>query len=79
MTFAEKLKRLTRDMNRSKLCRRADLPLSAIGEYLNGAVPRADGAARLARALGVSLDWLFDEARGFPAIRVDEAEACHAA
>jgi hypothetical protein len=80
MTFHEKLDRLTEVSNRSKLSRAAGLPLNAISDCIKKRyLPRAGNAAKMARALGVSLDWLLDETRGFPPVRVEEPETCHAA
>jgi transcriptional regulator with XRE-family HTH domain len=67
MEFAAKLKQLTADENKSKLARAAGLSSTAISDYLQkGYIPRADKAIKLARALDVPTDWLFDDEADFP-------------
>jgi hypothetical protein len=66
MTFTDKLKKLTREMNRTKLSRRIKLPPNAISDYVNkGYLPRLDTGLRIARVLAVSLDWLADDSKGW--------------
>jgi transcriptional regulator with XRE-family HTH domain len=72
MTFREKLAMLTEDRIKSVLCRRAGFPPTAISCYLSkDQIPRGDKAFRLARVLGVSTDWLLDDSKGLPVIRVE--------
>lgn len=67
VTFAEKLKRLTEEGGKSKLATKAGLPPTAISDYINkGNVPRSDKALQIAKALGVSLDWLVDDSQEWP-------------
>ena len=69
MDFTEKLRRLTRDMNKSRIARRAGLSTTAITDYLSKRyAPRADTALRLARVLNVSLEWLIDDAQSWPPV-----------
>jgi transcriptional regulator with XRE-family HTH domain len=75
MSFHEKLRRLTATSNCAEVSRQLGLSRTALSEYLNkGCTPRADIAFRLARVLSVSLDWLMDDAAGWPPVRVDMAE-----
>jgi transcriptional regulator with XRE-family HTH domain len=65
--FHEKLRRLTLDHNRAAVCRRAGLSENSIHRILaRKQTPRADVAARIARALGVDPGWLIDDNRGWP-------------
>jgi len=67
MKFTEKLEKLTESENRSRICRRAGLPASAISNYItNGQMPGLEPALKIAAALDVPLDWLADDSRGFP-------------
>ena len=69
MTFAEQLQRLTEDRIKSKLSLRAGLPATAINDYIaKGHLPNAVKALRLARALGVSLEWLVDNDQSWPPV-----------
>lgn len=72
MTFKEKLSRLTEDMIKARISRRAGLPPNAINDYINkGHTPGAHNAVSLARALGVDVGWLIDDAREWPPVRVE--------
>jgi len=73
MTFREKLVVLVENMNKSKVSRRAGISPSGISNYIakTGSIPRADIAARIAKVLGVSVDWMLDDTQGFPAVRVE--------
>lgn len=72
MTFAEKLKRVTEllAVNKSEISRRAGLKPNAISSYIakQDTVARADIAARIARALGVDLEWLSDPSKNWPPV-----------
>lgn len=69
MTFSEKLKRLTEDRRCTVLSRRAGLPPTALSDYIaKGHTPRADTALRIARVLGVSVEWLIDDAQEWPPV-----------
>jgi transcriptional regulator with XRE-family HTH domain len=68
MRFGEKLAALTDGKNKSQIARDAGLTPTAISDYLQkGYLPRADNALALARALGVSVEWLIDDSQGLPA------------
>jgi transcriptional regulator with XRE-family HTH domain len=68
MTFAQKLSKLTAGRNKSAISQAADLPATAISNYINRKyTPSADKALRIARALDVPLDWLVDPDRDLPA------------
>ena len=67
MTFHEKLKKLTEDRIKSVMSIRAGLPRMAISNYLaKKQTPSCDVALRIARTLGVSVEWLIDDSRGWP-------------
>src|SRR5438552_1110885 len=68
MNFKEKLKRATEGKKRSDLARRANLNPKVISNYINrkSTIPRADIAAKIAKALDVTVEWLFDDAQGWP-------------
>lgn len=73
MTFQEKLERLCEDRFKNRVSVRAGLTPTAISTYIaKGYMPRADTALRLARTLGVSLEWLIDETQAWPPVRVDD-------
>jgi hypothetical protein len=75
MTFTEKLSRLTEDRTKTKVSRRAGLHPTAISNYLvKGCVPRGDIALRIARAIGVSAEWMLDDAQGWPPVWVNAPE-----
>ena len=75
MTILEKLRRLTEDMHKSRVAKRAGLPATALSNYLNrGSIPSACIAARLARALGVDPGWLIDDTRGWPPVRIEQVD-----
>jgi transcriptional regulator with XRE-family HTH domain len=79
MTFTEKLSRLTEQMNKSKVGRRAGLATSTIGSLLcTGSIPRADTALRIARVLRVSIEWLVDDEQGWPPVREEFADTAEA-
>ena len=74
MTFGEKLAKLTSGRNRADLSRQAGLPPNAISDYVNkNYLPRLDTARALAAVLNVSIDWLADDAMGWPAPPVGKA------
>ena len=75
MTFAEKLKRLLRDMNISAVARRSCTSATAVHNYLNGSIPGIDIALRLARVLGVDPGWLIDDSKDWPPVRIDSSDA----
>src|SRR3954471_10095372 len=65
--FFEKLKRRAAEINKSKAGIAAGLKANTISSYLaKRSVPRADIAFKIARALDVPLDWLLDDAQGWP-------------
>jgi transcriptional regulator with XRE-family HTH domain len=71
MTIPQKLERLLADMNRSAVARRAGVAVGVLWKITAlKRTPRADVAARLARALGVDAGWLIDDTRGWPPVRI---------
>lgn len=67
MDFLEKLRRLTAETSKARVAKAAGLPSAAISNYLSKRqMPRGDNALSLARALDVPLDWLLDDAKGWP-------------
>ena len=68
MRFAEKLAKLTENGGKAKLSQKAGLPSTAISDYISkgNVLPRVDKALSLARALAVPLEWLADDAQGWP-------------
>ncbi len=70
MNFNEKLQRLVSEqsLNKSKASRDAGLPESTISSYLAKpeSLPRVDIALKIARVLGVPLDWMADDSQDFP-------------
>lgn len=69
MTFTEKLRRLCSDRNKAAVSRNAELPTNAVSNYITkGQCPMAPIALRLARALGVSVEWLIDDAKDWPPV-----------
>lgn len=67
MHWREKLRLLLKNRNASELSRNAGLNPSAIGAAVSkGTTPSADKAVRIAEALGVSADWLFDDLAEWP-------------
>lgn len=75
MTLHQKLERLTRDMNKAAVARRVGLKATTISDYLRYRwMPRADIAFKFAIALGVSADWLLDDAKGWPPERLERPD-----
>lgn len=67
MKWQEKIRRLLRGKNASELARSVGLHVSAIGDAAKkGQMPKADKAVRIARALGIPCDWLFDDSLDWP-------------
>jgi len=67
MNFTEKLSRLTADRSKSEVARAASLSATTISNYIaRGSLPRYDIAVRIARAVGVSVEWMLDDAADFP-------------
>jgi transcriptional regulator with XRE-family HTH domain len=67
VTFTEKLKRATQDLNKAKASISAGLAPTTISNYIaTGSTPRADIALKIARAIGVPLDWLVDDTQDWP-------------
>lgn len=67
--ITEKLRHLRAEKgwNRSEVARQADLPISTYQAYekLNRK-PKGEAAIKIARAFGVTLDYLLDDERGYP-------------
>lgn len=70
MTINEKLLRLGKKFNKSEISRQAGLSPTAYCNYVHsrGTIPRADIALRLARAMGVSVEWLIDDNQDWPPV-----------
>lgn len=69
MTFREKLARLTDDRKKNKIAARAGMSPAAFYDLLHkNHTPRAATALRVARALGVDLDWLIDDSQDWPPV-----------
>jgi len=67
MDFWEKLSRLTADRDKGKVSFEAGLTPRSISNYISRRqLPRADAATGIARALGVSVEWLVDDSCGWP-------------
>lgn len=67
MDFVEKFKRLASGRNKSELSRAAGLPQTAFDAVVNKRrEPLATSAIKMARVLGVSADWLFDNLTDWP-------------
>lgn len=67
MDFWEKLRRRATEVNQSKVSRAVGLKPNTISGYLaKRSLPRADIAAKIAKALDVPLDWLLDGTQDWP-------------
>lgn len=56
--FADRLEAALGNVSQAIVAKRADVSTSVLSKYLQGAEPSLFRAARLAKALGVSLEWL---------------------
>lgn len=78
--ISEKLMHLRAEKgwNRSETARKANIPISTYQafEKLNRK-PKGEAAMRLARAFGVTLDYLMDADRGYPPSPLDRAPSGH--
>jgi plasmid maintenance system antidote protein VapI len=67
MTMQEKLRVLTSDMTRTRVCRRAGLDRNTLWRLIErGDRTTTEVAVRLAMALGVAPGWLIDDRRDWP-------------
>lgn len=68
MRFQEKLQKLMKagKFNASSLGRDADVSHTAVNNWLKGTDPSLAKAARVARVLGVTLDYLADDEQEYP-------------
>jgi DNA-binding XRE family transcriptional regulator len=65
--FTEKLRRCAASINKAKAGKAAGLSPTTISNYIaKGSIPRADIAMKMARALGVPLEWFVDDSQGWP-------------
>lgn len=70
------MRQLAEGRNLSEIARREGLYNAAISDAMNkGQLPKADKAIRIARALGVSAEWLWDDARSWPPPSSGQPEA----
>ena len=60
--FADRLQRAMGDLAQAVVAKRAQISTSVLSKYLQGSEPGLFKAARLAKTLDVSLDWLATEA-----------------
>lgn len=69
MDINEKLRRLTEGKNKAAIARSANLKPTQLNDYTNkGFKPRYDIAFRLARALSVAPEWLFNDETEWPPV-----------
>lgn len=69
MRFDRKLRHLMveRDIGQEALAKAAGVSQSSISRWLSGShLPQIDAASRIAREMGVSLDWLADDDAEWP-------------
>lgn len=67
MTFQEKLRLAAQNVNKALRGREQGLKENTISSYIaTGSIPRAGIALKIARAVGVPLEWLVDDAQDFP-------------
>lgn len=69
MRFDRKLRHLMveRDIGQEALAKAAGVSQSSISRWLSGShLPQIDAASRIAREMGVSLDWLADDEAEWP-------------
>jgi hypothetical protein len=57
-TFADRLRSALSGREVSPWARRSGIPASTVKSCLEGTIPRADNAVKIAQALGVSVEWL---------------------
>lgn len=68
VTITQKLEKLTEGKNKADLARKVGLKPTTVSDYISKAyLPRVDIALKMARALGVPLEWLADDEADFPA------------
>jgi len=73
MSIQQKLSRLLELCNLSAVARKAHVSKFTILSLLSGrSKPKAETAAKLARALGVDAGWLIDDAQAWPPARVEQ-------
>jgi len=58
--FANRMKAAIKGLNQTEVARSIDIAGSTLHRYLNGSMPAADTAFRLARELGVRPEWLIE-------------------
>jgi transcriptional regulator with XRE-family HTH domain len=67
MTFAEKLRALKGDRSHAEIARLFGGSPQGVQNWASGrSIPRADYGVRLAAALGVPAEWLFDDSQDWP-------------
>lgn len=76
MTIQEKLQEFAEIMKMSVIARRAGVHQSTISRVINqGRAVKAEDALGLARALGVSVEWLIDDEQGWPPVYTNREPA----
>jgi transcriptional regulator with XRE-family HTH domain len=75
MTISEKLSRLTEDMTKARIAKKAGVNVHALYSYMppREQMPSAAVAFRLAKALGVTVEWLLDDSATWPPERIETA------
>lgn len=77
MLLSEKLSRFSETLKMGTIAARAGIGRTAMSKYIrHGATPGYDKAVAIARALGVSIDWLLDDEQGWPPV-YDHKELHH--
>ena len=67
MTINEKLRALMHDRKMTVIARRAGIKYPSLYQYVNqDAMPGAGTALRIAKAIGVEVEWLLDDTQGWP-------------
>jgi len=69
MTTSQKLARFAETLKMGVIADRAGISRTLMSKYVrSGSVPACNKALAIARALGVSVDWLLDDTQDWPPI-----------
>lgn len=69
MTLGKKLERFAETYKMTAIARRAGISHTAMSKYArHGVTPSAPTALKIARVLGVSVEWLIDDEQGWPPV-----------